>query len=101
EERHNIDTNASWLRFTVSSESIPVIEAALVKVSRDALVLPRSPGGKWREAWPRELAQGGVIADRFVTYRYDYTSNVGGTTRPERDFVAIDHNTGTVWHWRP
>jgi len=101
EERHNIDTNTSWLRFIVPKESIPDIERTLVKVERDDLVLPRYPGGNWREAWPQELAQGGAITDRFVTYRYDYTSDVGGTTRPERDFVVIDHATGTVWHWCP
>lgn len=101
EERHNIDTNASWLRFTLPKEAIPALEGALVKVEHDALVLPRYPGGNWREAWPRELARGGALTDRLVTYRYDYTSNVGNTKRPERDFVAIDHGTGTVWHWRP
>lgn len=101
EERHNVDTNRSWLRFTVPKEDIADMEAALVKVECDALVLSRYPGGSWREAWPRELAQGGTIADRFTTYRFDYTATMGDTTRPERDFVAIDHDTGTVWHWRP
>jgi hypothetical protein len=101
EECHNLDTNASWLRFSVPKEALPNIKAQLSVVGRDAVMFPKYPPGEWRVRWPHELTEGGSESVRYSIHTYDYTSNVGGVKRSERDFVAIDESSGTVWHWRP
>ena len=101
EECHDLDTNASWLRFSVPQESVSSIKTQLTAAGRGAVAYPKYPPGKWRVRWPHELTEGGSESVRYSLHTFEYTSNVGGVKRPERDFVAIDESSGTVWHWRP
>jgi hypothetical protein len=107
EEAHNLDSNRSWLRFSAPPEALERMTQSLVPITVNEVKFPRKPprsSGSW---WPRELTGSWWprIArrkrDQFDFYRYDYESHAGGIPRPERDFVAIDRATGTVWHWRP
>lgn len=86
-EKHNLDTNEVWMRFSLESGELTSIEKSCHPIHLEMVALPRKRGGDW---WPGALIDGAQPqAGEYVYYRCD-----------DGALVAVKTNEQEVYYWR-
>lgn len=94
EECHNPERHTSWLRFSAPKRDIDAMTKRFSAIPPNAIVFPTTPPCDTDQWWPESLTRGGSKQEQF-----DYFVVYG--THAEKQFVAVDSPSETVWHWRP
>ena len=98
EESHNLDTNRSWLRFSVPAEDIDAVVDALTPVAAAAVQFPKKPPLLSALWWPDDLT--GLSAGAGSYEFFQHEKAIGGIHGTWTYLVAIDRSSNTVWRWR-
>ena len=89
-EKHNLDTNEVWLRFSVDPNERSSIDMSCRKISGSDAVLPRKGAGEW---WPEALTEqkgrASLQAGAYTLYRCEN----GGS-------MAMESDGHMVFYWR-
>lgn len=88
-EKHNLDTNESWVAFSIDPNEFSGIEESCQKIEWIESQLPRIRAGDW---WPESLALEGSSSQRASEYT-SYQCENGG-------MVAVDSSRKRVFYWR-
>lgn len=98
-ERHDLDTNEVWIRFTFAQGDISSILGACREVERLEVGFPR--GTRQIPWWPGELQQTGMTPrDRYRLFRCDAAFDYPGGSYDVPAFIAIEAGGTTAWYWR-
>lgn len=88
-EKHNLDTNEVWLRFSMEPGERSSIEKSCRRIQPPEAVFPRKGGGDW---WPEVLTEEQRSA-RLQTGKYMlYRCENGGS-------MAVEEGGRTVFYW--
>ena len=99
EESHNLDTNRSWLRFTVPAGDIEAMTQGLVPVSVEMVQFPKQPPALAEPWWPDDLTDPPSGRAEYNFYQHHEVYYGGRENRT--NFLAVDRVSNTVWYWRP
>lgn len=86
-ERHDLDTNEVWLRYSFGEEAFVV--GACRNADAAHIAKPRKSAGQW---WPDTLTQKTPSEGHSSSFEYYQCTNGG--------FIAADHQTTTAYYWR-
>lgn len=88
-EKHNLDTNEVWLRFSMDASERSSIEKSCRQIRLAETVFPRMGAGDW---WPEGLTEkkrsAQAQAARYMLYRCDN----GGS-------IAVEEHWRRVFYW--
>lgn len=88
-EKHNLDTNEVWLRFSMDPNERSSIEKSCRQIQPAEIILPRKGGGDW---WPEVFTEKRRNAQpqlgRYVLYRCEN----GG-------YIAVEEDWRRVFYW--
>ncbi len=89
-EKHNLDTNEVWLRFSMDSGELDSIEKSCQQIEAVEAAFPRKGGGDW---WPEPLTEKQRGSQQQASGYTHYRCGNGGSIAVERDGHRVFY-----WH---